>query len=298
MSSKLMASDDPGLGRLCDLAGDGVYSAPTFPGVERIEAHFAGAAYTRHRHDTYAIGVTMQGAQTFWYRGQERVSLPGQILILHPDEMHDGGAGSEQPLSYRMAYIEPWLLQAALGQNSSLPFVSDPVVTDHEFRRSLGLVLMDMEAVPSQLVADQFIAELGRNLSRHSGISPKSRILLDRLALQRAREFIDANALSSIQSRDLETVSGLDRFSFTRQFKALYGTSPHRYQVMRRLNVGRKLIGAGEPISGVAALTGFSDQSHFHRHFISTYGITPGRWKRLASEKADFRFPSPFRRFS
>ena len=283
MLNKLSTSNDPGLGRLCDFARDSVYPAPAFPGVERIEAHFAGRAYARHRHDTYAVGVTMQGVQSFWYRGQEHVSRPGQIIILHPDEVHDGGAGTEQPLLYRMAYIEPWLLQAALGSNDVLPFVGDPVVTDHELRQSLRLILVEIEASLSQLVADQFISELGDGLSRHAGQSGQSRIAIDRPALHRAREFIDSHAFSPIGSSDLEGISGVDRYSFTRQFKALFGTSPHRYQIMRRLSVGRRLVGAGEPISDVAALTGFTDQSHFHRHFIRTYGITPGRWKRLAT---------------
>lgn len=107
-----------GLGRLCKDGEDLVRTAPPFPGIERIEAKFSGEAYVRHRHDTYAIGVTIQGAQTFWYRGAERVSMPGQIIVLHPDEVHDGGAGDGRGLLYRMIYIEPMVLRAGLGSGS------------------------------------------------------------------------------------------------------------------------------------------------------------------------------------
>ena len=63
--------------------------------IERLEAHFARDGYALHRHDTYAIGITLSGVQTFRYRGSQRYSLPGECHILHPDEPHDGAAADE-----------------------------------------------------------------------------------------------------------------------------------------------------------------------------------------------------------
>ena len=40
-----------------------VVRAPGAP--DRIEARFSGAAFSPHRHDTYAIGMTLAGVQTF-----------------------------------------------------------------------------------------------------------------------------------------------------------------------------------------------------------------------------------------
>jgi hypothetical protein len=36
--------------------------------------------------------VTERGVQGFDYRGRSDVSLPGEVVILHPDELHDGRA--------------------------------------------------------------------------------------------------------------------------------------------------------------------------------------------------------------
>ena len=42
----------------------------TTPGsVERIEAWFGGHGYDPHRHDTYSIGRTLAGVQSFHYKG-------------------------------------------------------------------------------------------------------------------------------------------------------------------------------------------------------------------------------------
>ena len=128
-----------GLGRLCaDRAGDRIVSAPASGGMERIEAWFSGNAYDPHRHDTYAIGVTIEGVQAFRYRGAVRRSLPGQIIVLHPDEVHDAGAATETGLRYRMLYLEPSLVADSLARRGrTLPFVKEGVISDAFFRETL-----------------------------------------------------------------------------------------------------------------------------------------------------------------
>ncbi|MCE3607071.1 AraC family ligand binding domain-containing protein, partial [Massilia sp. P8910] len=56
---------------------DWIQRAPSANKFERIEAFISGHGYDMHRHDTYAIGRTLSGVQSFRYRGQERHSLPG-----------------------------------------------------------------------------------------------------------------------------------------------------------------------------------------------------------------------------
>lgn len=69
-------------------------AAPTSR-LERIEAYFGGHGYDMHRHDTYAIGRTLAGVQSFHYRRAMQHSLPGGTIVLHPDEAHDGQAGTD-----------------------------------------------------------------------------------------------------------------------------------------------------------------------------------------------------------
>src|SRR5579864_7969317 len=89
------------------------WSAPS-GGIQRLRAWFAGTAFARHRHDTYAVGTTDAGVQTFWYRGTVHRSLPGDVLVLHPDEVHDGYAGTSHGFGYRIMYVEPQLVAEAV----------------------------------------------------------------------------------------------------------------------------------------------------------------------------------------
>ena len=97
--------------------------------VERIEACFNGFAYAAHSHDTYTLAITTKGVQSFNYRGSLRHSLPGEVVILHPEEVHDGQAGTNIPFAYRAITINPIDVQNIL-QGYSLPFL-EGAVTNH-----------------------------------------------------------------------------------------------------------------------------------------------------------------------
>ncbi|MBY5869001.1 AraC family transcriptional regulator [Rhizobium leguminosarum] len=273
-----------GLERLCGgPSGNGILAAPAFPGIERIEAQFSGKAFEPHRHDTYALGVTLKGVQTFRYRGERRFSLPGQVIVLHPDEEHDGGAGTEDGLQYRMLYLEPSLLLECLKADGvGLPFVDEPVIGDPALAGVLLAALGELDRELDALFVDDFVSQVTGGLSRHARLPPRPLGLVAWRQARAARDYLEAHATRAVNSGELEAVTGLDRFALSRHFRAAFATSPHRHLLMRRLQRARAMIGAGEGISDVAAATGFADQSHLNRHFKKAYGMTPGQWGALA----------------
>ncbi len=138
------------------------------PDVNRLEAFFTGVAYAPHRHDTYTIGITMQGVQSFDYRGATRHSLPGNMMVLHPDEMHDGRAGTEEGFRYRTIYIEPSLIQSAL-QGKSLPFVKDGITSDPRLYSVLLPLLENTDQPFEMLQYQDAVYDLAMALEKISG---------------------------------------------------------------------------------------------------------------------------------
>src|SRR5260221_14650262 len=123
-------------------AGDWTCSTAPNGGVELLRAWFGGRAYSRHRHDTYAIAVTETGIQTFDYRGATRTSAPGQVVVLHPDEPHDGRAGSAAGFGYPLASVAPSLVADAAsvlcGAAVPLPFVGEGVSSNPMLAEALA----------------------------------------------------------------------------------------------------------------------------------------------------------------
>ena len=286
----MIPSGAPGLERSCGATScDWLRAAPSRPGLERpglerIEAFFAGHAFDPHRHDTYAIGITLSGLQSFAYRGARADSRAGNVIVLHPDEIHDGRAGAAPGFRYRMAYVEPRLIRAALGRRvQSLPFVPSPVSTDPRLARALRLALADLDRPLEELETDRFLVALADALLAldPSAAAGRPSSASATVAVDRARQFLDAHCDRAVASAELEAVTGLDRFALARHFRARLGTSPYRYLVMRRLDRARSLMRAGHALADAAQACGFADQSHLTRQFGRAYGLPPGRWRAL-----------------
>ena len=273
----------PRLERSCGVPAGWIRTAPSCAGLERVEAFFAGHGFDPHRHDTYAIGFTIQGVQSFRYRGAARMSVPGQVFVLHPDETHDGRAGTRDGFRYRILYVEPRLIHDALSRaHGALPFVRDVVSNDPVLARAILPALEDLESPMEELQRDQIILGLGEALAAADTAFARRRLPTRYWrAVARARDCLEANVRQGVSSSELEALTGLSRYDLARQFRACLGTSPYRYLVMRRLDRARALIRQGRPLADAALASGFADQSHLTRHFKKAYGRSPGQWAKM-----------------
>ncbi len=283
MPRTLLQADEGRLEGLCERFIDGALRAECrikigrgSDGIERLEAHFTGQAFSPHSHDTYAIGITLRGVQTFRYRGETRCCLPGQWHILHPDEIHDGGSGTEEGFGYRIIYIDPALIQEALG-GLPLPFVPDPVVQQDALRADLAPWLWDIEDPIDDIRRTEMAVDTAEMLM---ALSARDRMQgpLCLSSLLRVRDLIAANPAIRHSAAEFEKVSGLDRWTVARQFRAAFGTSPSRFRTMRQLDRARRMLTGGRPIAETALEAGFADQSHMSRLFKRAYGLTAARW--------------------
>lgn len=278
--------DFSGLERSCGPEGrDWVRIAPGDGpgGPERIEARFGGQAYAPHRHDTYAIGVTLTGVQTFSYRGEVRNSLAGQTIVLHPDELHDGRAGAEGGFQYRMLYIDPDAIRDAMPDAArSLPFIKECISQDPALRAVAIAALQDIDCEKTELEWASDIADIALALARLDPAAAPRRIgPADIEAVRRAKQAMmdSLDQGRDLAMGDLESITGQSRFALARHFRAVSGISPHRWLVMRRLDRARAALQSGATLSAAAADAGFADQAHMTRHFKNAYGMTPGQWR-------------------
>jgi AraC-like DNA-binding protein len=285
-----------GLERSCgEESSDWLRHSDATGGVELMEAWFQGRAYRKHRHDTYAISLTESGVQAFDYRGAGHVSLPGQVVVLHPDEVHDGHAGSDEGFGYRQIYVEPGLIFDAVrllcGEASALPFLRQPVVSNETHATTVRAAFHGNH---EPLATDDLVLQLAEGLVDADPSCSRTSVSrhLDVAAIERARQFLDVETSRVVRSWELEAFTGLTRYDLARQFRVMLGTSPYRYSLMRRLGFARAEISRRRPLVEVALETGFSDQAHFTRMFTAAFGITPARYSELraTSDQAPKRF--------
>ncbi|HET7524619.1 MAG TPA: AraC family transcriptional regulator, partial [Burkholderiaceae bacterium] len=276
-----------------EFPGDWIAEAPPVQGIARLRAGLKLQAYSRHRHDTYTIAVTQSGVQEFDYRGSVHRSLPGQVVVLHPDEPHDGRPGTDAGFIYLGLHLDPaQVFEAACGEvgKASLPFVANPIMTD----LALASVIVSAFDGPLEpLHADELIHTVSHSLLRngHSrSCSAKRRVVSDKV-IGRAREFLEENCTRVVSAAELETACGETRFTVGEQFKRRFGTSPCRFLLMRRLDRVRLRLRSSCNLADLAQQVGFADQAHMTRAFKSAFGTTPSSFMRLC--RAGFALAPP-----
>lgn len=106
--------------------------------------------------------------------------------------------------------------------------------------------------------------------------------------LARVVELIHDEYHRAISLDELAGLTGLSRAQFIRRFRAEFGKAPHAYLIDYRIAIAKQRLKSPLAISlaDLAQQLGFSDQSHFHRHFRAQTGVTPAAYRR---EQVGFR---------
>lgn len=94
--------------------------------------------------------------------------------------------------------------------------------------------------------------------------------------MARVKAFLDDFPEADISLLELAERVALSPYYLLRQFQQTTGLPPHAYQIQARLRKARGMLKAGSSVLDSALSCGFHDQSHFHRHFRKSMGITPG----------------------
>jgi AraC-like DNA-binding protein len=219
MVERLGGVDTGRLERSCSRRRDSIRFGAGALGLERAEVYLSSQAYAPHRHDTYAIGVTTAGVQTFRYRGTRRVCLPGQLHVLL--------ARAE------VAAVLADTLRSLSGRRDRLPVSLD--VRAVELAREY-LAAHASEQTPASTLevvtgADRFT--LARHFRRAFGTSPDRyrtmrRLALARAAIERGVPLAQAAAQAGFA----------DQSHMTRQFKRTYGLTPARWSALTAGTLG------------------------------------------------------------
>ena len=68
-------------------------------------------------------------------------------------------------------------------------------------------------------------------------------------------------------------------YHFIRQFKQVFGLTPHAFQIQSRVRKAQRIIEAGADNQDAVYLAGFYDESHMDRCFQKYVKMTPGQYR-------------------
>ena len=97
--------------------------------------------------------------------------------------------------------------------------------------------------------------------------------------IETMKALLAADLATPLRVADLALAVGLSPFHATRLFTQATGLPPHAWRTQLRLQRALGPLREGASVADVAVASGFTDQSHFTRHFRRVFGVPPGRWQ-------------------
>ena len=263
-----------------------MWASAELGGMEMLDAHFIRQDCPRHYHDTYAVGIVLDGVNRFAYRGMVHEAGAGTLCTVTVDEIHGGDVPTEHGLSYRCLYpsvAQVTAVQADLRGRAghALPLLPGTVCDDTAFDLVARLFAAEDAGAPALARQSLLAALLARMVGRHGGTRVRPlRSRVPSAGVVAARDLLLGRLDQTVTLDELALAAGLPPVTLLRAFRAAFGLPPHAWQIQARVRRAKSQILAGMPLAEAAALCGFSDQSHMNRHFRRILGITPGSLRR------------------
>ncbi len=90
------------------------------------------------------------------------------------------------------------------------------------------------------------------------------------------KKFMERNYLENLKINDYASLTGRSVSTFNREFKRLYGTTPNKWLIGKRLSKSNELLKSTNlSVTQVALEVGYENISHFIDAYKKIYGVTP-----------------------
>lgn len=241
---------------------------------------------TEEQHDRPSISAVTAG--TFQYRSSagSAVMAPGALLLGNPGQYyrcgHEHGRG-DRCLSFQMTaeFVED--VAAGVKGVRRTRFAAPrlppaeavvPIIAAAEATRDAG----EAEAFEELTVA---LAGTVLGTLAETGSARPAPSLRDERRISRILRRIEADPSEPVSLVELARAEAMSPFHFLRCFRAVTGTTPYRFVLLRRLHrAALRLRRSDDAISTIALDAGFNDLSTFNHRFRRITGLTPRAWRK------------------
>ena len=229
------------------------WRSPLLPGVELRSTWQSRQAYKTHSHAQLSIGAIVEGQTCCVCNGETWLLSPGDLIVIPAHAPHSCNPVEGQPRSYHMLYIETDFQPALqIVRSGSL------------FRHYLQTI----EDLSSQAV-ETLLAALPAGPVQPVTLRPTSQQLQETLL----ENMVAPPSLDALAHR-----FSLRKETLIRTFKQDTGLTPVTFLNSARIEFAKACLRAGADIADVGYQSGFADQSHFHKTFVSYTAATPRQY--------------------
>lgn len=214
--------------------------------------------------------------------------LRGKMTYVPAGRKIEGWARpSDRRNAFTALYFDPAVLSAetermfAPGDFEPSIYFRDDNLRNTLERLETALRSQHHNAVFVETLALIAVLEIGRLQSEWQDLPGPEAGRLSAAQELRVRDFVETHFADGIGLADMAGVADLSRFHFARQFKATFGTTPHKYLLETRLGAARIMLkDKKQPVADIALKSGFGSDTSFARAFRNELGLSPSAYRR------------------
>jgi AraC-like DNA-binding protein len=245
--------------------------------------HGTTSSYAVDPVGEYVVGMVLAGGMRV-RRGREvHRFVAGDVCAWDPSARHEGRPWRSARWQARLVVLElpdvRELVREPEGAGGDVVLTA-PRVRDPRLARGFLELHAALERPAWRLERDTLLLEWMCALAGPgvTATATAPRAARRDPALRRACELVADDLARNLTLAEVAGAVGVSRHRLTRLFRAAYGLPPHRFVLAQRIRAARRLLERGATPAEAAAQTGFFDQSHLHRHFTRTLGMTPAAY--------------------
>lgn len=222
-------------------------------GLELRSTWQSTQAYKRHSHPQLSIGAIVEGQTCCVCHDREYILNPGDLIAIPAGVPHSCNPVAGQPRSYHMLYIDT-------GFPLALQVIRSPTLFAH---------YQDVVETLSPASLETLLSALPRAADNADALRATS---------QQVQQAFLSDLACPPSLDELAQRFSLRKETLIRTFRQDTGLTPGSFLNISRVEYAKVRLRAGDDIADVGYQSGFADQSHFHKTFVSYTAATPRQY--------------------
>ncbi len=231
----------------------------------------------RHTHEAASFSLVLQGAYTENYEQKSRFCQPSTIVIHPPQESHSVDFSDTKSRILNIK-INPQRYQQICEYSKVLNYPKSLLNRETIYLINRLYREFSRKDEVSALAVEGLILEILAEVSREKTAQEKLPHWI-----KEVDDYLRSNFAKSFTLEEIAEIADVHSVHLSRVFREKYGCTIGEFVRKLRIEFACRQIKKATPISEIALVAGFADQSHFTRVFKSQLGITPTEYRKNAN---------------
>lgn len=247
-----------------------------------------------HYHEDIEIMTIKKGRLAYYVNGKELLLNEGDTIVVNSNQIHYNLCVNGEVAKYVIAIINPRILSNSVAvdmqairpitENPDIPYLRFRYINEYtEQMRDLVLGLPEIRHDPFQITKQFYqIWDIIRKQASSYGATAEEPISDPRmLSFKAMMHFLSNNYPEQIKLDDIAASGNVSKSLCNTLFHQYVGESPLNYLMHLRCRKVAELLRSGkQPMSEIAALTGFGGVSYMSETFRKFFEKSPREYRK------------------